>query len=307
MIGVSLTAGRYATTHAASPRGAAYGDRVMIRFTKMQGTGNDYLIIDGRKDRLPDLPKLSRAICDRHYGVGADGILILLDSDAADFRMRIFNPDGSEAEMCGNGIRSFAKYLYDRRVISSPEVSIETIAGVKTLKLIVKNKRVESVVVNMGEPILLRERIPMMGDPGMVIDETLPLDDGTRFKITAISMGNPHVVIFVEEIEKFPIDKYGPQIENHSFFPERTNVEFVKVLNEKEVVQRTWERGTGETLSCGTGASAVTAACILNRLTERKILVHVRGGDLRTEWREEDNCIYLSGPAVEVFRGEWDY
>ncbi|TFH42101.1 MAG: diaminopimelate epimerase [Chrysiogenales bacterium] len=278
-----------------------------MTFTKMQGTGNDYIIIDGRTQKLQDPRKLARAICDRHYGVGSDGILILLESESADYRMRIFNPDGSEPEMCGNGIRSFAKYLYDNRIISAPEVSIETTAGVKNLKLTVRNKKIESVIVNMGEPILQRERIPMIGDPGMVIDEGLHLDDGTRFRITSLSMGNPHVVIFVEEIEMFPIEKYGPLVENHSLFPNRTNVEFVKVLNREELIQRTWERGTGETLSCGTGASAVTVACILNKLTERKILIHLKGGDLKTEWREEDNSIYLTGPAVEVFRGEWDH
>jgi diaminopimelate epimerase len=277
----------------------------MIKFTKMQGTGNDFIIIDCRKTKITGPKKLAVAMCDRHYGVGADGILLLLDSGTADFRMRIFNPDGSEAEMCGNGIRCFAKYCYDNRITSAKQLEIETAAGIKKLNLVVKNKKVISVIINMGEPILRRDKIPMIGDQGMAIGETLRLDDGTRFSITSISMGNPHVVIFVEEIEKFPIEKYGPQIENHPLFPNRTNVEFVKVLNRREVVQRTWERGTGETLACGTGASAVTAACILNKLTERSMMIHLRGGDLKTEWRDEDNCIYLTGPATEVFRGEW--
>ena len=277
----------------------------MIKFTKMQGTGNDFIMIDCRKSKITGPKKLAVAVCDRHYGVGADGILLLLDSKQADYRMRIFNPDGSEAEMCGNGIRCFAKYLYDNGITGKKQLDIETAAGMKKLNLLVKNRKVISVMINMGEPILRRDRIPMIGDQGMVIGETLHLDDGTKFVITSVSMGNPHVVIFVEEIEKFPIEKYGPQVENHPLFPNRTNVEFVKVLNRKEVVQRTWERGTGETLACGTGASAVTAACIMNKLTERTIKIHLRGGDLKTEWRDDDNCIYLTGTAMRVFSGEW--
>ncbi len=277
----------------------------MITFTKMHGTGNDYVVIDGRKLKIASYGKLAKAMSDRHYGVGSDGILVLLESQTADFRMRMFNPDGSEAEMCGNGIRCFARYLYDNQITNKKELRVETAAGIKSLELTVKNKHVMSIIVTMGEPILRRDRIPMIGSQGMVVGESLQMEDGSRFTITAVSMGNPHAVIFVEEIEKFPVDKYGPLIEHHSLFPNRTNVEFVKVLNRNEVVQRTWERGTGETLSCGTGASAVTAACVLNRLTERKILIHLRGGDLNTEWREDDNVVYLSGPAVEVFKGEW--
>ncbi len=281
------------------------GETAMIKFTKMHGTGNDYVIIDGRKLKTASYGKLARAMSDRHYGVGSDGILVLLESKTADFRMRMFNPDGSEAEMCGNGIRCFARYLYDNRITNKKELRIETAAGTKSLELVVKNKHVTSITVTMGEPILRRDRIPMIGNQGMVVGESLQMEDGSRFTITAVSMGNPHAVIFVEEIDKFPVDKYGPLVEHHRLFPNRTNVEFIKVLNRNEVVQRTWERGTGETLSCGTGASAVTAACVLNKLTERKILIHLRGGDLRTEWREDDNTIYLSGPAVEVFKGEW--
>jgi|SRR3990172_4735760 len=277
----------------------------MIKFTKMHGTGNDYIIIDGRKNKFTGMKRLVEKMCDRHYGIGADGVLVLHDSDEADFKMSIFNPDGSEAEMCGNGIRCFAKYLHDNGITAMKQIAVETIAGIKKLELIVKGSTAESIVVNMGEPILQRERIPMVGKPGMVINELLHLADGSRFEITSLSMGNPHVVIFVEEIEKFPISKYGPLIENNNLFPSRTNVEFVKIINHKEVIQRTWERGAGETLSCGTGASAVTVACILNKLTGRKILIHLKGGELKTEWKEEDNSVYLTGPAVEVFRGEW--
>ncbi len=277
----------------------------MIEFSKMQGTGNDYLYINGIKNRISNHRNLAVKMCDRHYGVGADGIIFIHESAEADFKMRIFNPDGSEAEMCGNGIRCFAKYVYDYKLTKKTELAIETLSGIRNVSIQVKNKRVAGATVDMGEPVLQRERIPMAGDPGMVINEVLPLDDGMKFHITAVSMGNPHVIIFVEDLDKFPVEKYGPVIENHAFFPKRTNVEFVTLVNEKEVYQRTWERGTGETLSCGTGASAVTVASILNRKSERKITVHLKGGDLTIEWNEKNNRVYMTGPAVEVFTGVW--
>lgn len=276
-----------------------------MKFTKMHGTGNDYIYINAISEKIKKPEELAVKMSDRHFGIGSDGLILIEKSDRADFRMHMFNPDGSEAEMCGNGIRCFAKYVYDRGLAKAPEVSVETLAGIKTIKLTVKNKRAVSAVVDMGEPEFLREKIPMIGNTGMVINEVLPLDDGTRFEITAVSMGNPHVIIFVEDIDNFPVQKYGPIIENHDLFPNRTNVEFIKIISPTEVVQRTWERGAGETLSCGTGASAVTAACILNKKTERKITIHLLGGDLETEWRESDNRIFLSGPAVEVFEGVW--
>lgn len=277
----------------------------MISFTKMHGTGNDYIYINAMK-KMPKKPEsLAVQMSDRHYGVGSDGLILVLPSDEADFRMSMFNPDGSEAEMCGNGIRCFVKYVFDKGLTKKKEISVETLAGIKHLKLQVRNNKVTSVLVDMGEPVLQRERIPMLGEPGMVIREQLPLEDGTRFSITSVSMGNPHVVIFVEDIVNFPVAKYGPLIENNDLFPRRTNVEFVQIINEKEVIQRTWERGTGETLSCGTGASAVTVACILTKKTERKLKVHLSGGDLDLEWKEKDNHVYLKGPAVEVFEGHW--
>ncbi len=277
----------------------------MIKFTKMQGIGNDYIYIDARAAAPRHPERLAVAMSDRHFGVGSDGLILILKSDTADFRMRMFNADGSEAEMCGNGIRCFAKYVYDRGLSKSKRISVETPAGIKHLDISVRNRKVESVRVDMGEPILQRERIPMTGNPGMVINESLPLGDGVRFEITAVSMGNPHVVIYVEDVKNFPVEKYGTMIENHDLFPNRTNVEFVQILNRDEVVQRTWERGSGETLACGTGASAVTVAGVLTKRTARSILVHLNGGDLRTEWREEDNHVFLAGPAVEVFRGTW--
>ncbi|MGV7929476.1 MAG: diaminopimelate epimerase [Spirochaetota bacterium] len=277
----------------------------MVKFTKMHGIGNDYIYIDARSTAVRHPEKLAVAMSDRHFGVGSDGLILILKSETADFRMRMFNADGSEAEMCGNGIRCFAKYVYDHALIKNKRISVETLAGVKHLDMQVKNKKVETVRVDMGEPILQRERIPMSGNPGMVIGEALSLEDGVRFEITAVSMGNPHAVIYVEDVKNFPVEKYGTMIENHDLFPNRTNVEFVQILNEEEVIQRTWERGSGETLACGTGASAVTVAGVLMRRTARSILVHLNGGDLRTEWREDDNHVFLTGPAVEVFQGIW--
>ncbi|HSV96838.1 MAG TPA: diaminopimelate epimerase [Spirochaetota bacterium] len=277
----------------------------MVKFTKMQGIGNDYIFIDARSTAVRHPEKLAATMSDRHFGVGSDGLILILKSDSADFRMRMFNADGSEAEMCGNGIRCFAKYVYDHGLTKNKRISVETLAGAKQLDMQVKNKKVETVRVDMGEPILQRERIPMAGNPGMVIGEALSLEDGVRFEITAVSMGNPHAVIYVEDIKNFPVEKYGKMIENHDLFPNRTNVEFVQILNEGEVIQRTWERGSGETLACGTGASAVTVAGVLTRRTARSILVHLNGGDLQTEWREDDNHVFLTGPAVEVFRGTW--
>lgn len=271
----------------------------------MQGIGNDYIFIDARSTAVRHPEKLAATMSDRHFGVGSDGLILILKSDSADFRMRMFNADGSEAEMCGNGIRCFAKYVYDHGLTKNKRISVETLAGAKQLDMQVKNKKVETVRVDMGEPILQRERIPMAGNPGMVIGEALSLEDGVRFEITAVSMGNPHAVIYVEDIKNFPVEKYGKMIENHDLFPNRTNVEFVQILNEGEVIQRTWERGSGETLACGTGASAVTVAGVLTRRTARSILVHLNGGDLQTEWREDDNHVFLTGPAVEVFRGTW--
>jgi diaminopimelate epimerase len=277
----------------------------MVKFTKMHGIGNDYLFIDARRRAVNNPEELARKMSDHHFGVGADGLILILPSKSAEFRMRIFNADGSEAEMCGNGIRCFAKYVYDRGLAPDRRISVETPAGIKQIDVHVKNKTVESASVEMGEPVLQRERIPMNGDPGMVINETLLLDDGVKFQVTALSMGNPHVVIYVEDVKKFPVEKYGPMVECHGLFPNRTNVEFVQVLNEGEVVQRTWERGSGETMACGTGASAVTVAGVLTRKTARRIIVHLSGGDLETEWREDNNRVYLSGPAVEVFHGVW--
>jgi len=277
----------------------------MIKFTKMHGTGNDYVYIEDLQGKKKNPSKLSIEMSDRHFGIGSDGLIVIMKSDSADFRMRMFNADGSEAEMCGNGIRCFSKYVYDHKLTKKDTLLIETGGGIKEIKLKIKDGKAESATVDMGVPILQREKIPMLGDPGMVIDETLHLDDGTKFNITSVSMGNPHVVVYVEDVDNFPVEKYGRMIENHTLFPQRTNVEFVEIVNPKEVKQRTWERGSGETLSCGTGASAVTVAGVLTKQTERKLKIKILGGELKTEWNEKTDSVYLTGPAVEVFSGEW--
>lgn len=276
-----------------------------MKFTKMHGAGNDYIYIEDLKENIKKPSRLAVDMSNRNFGVGSDGLILILKSKSADFRMRMFNSDGSESEMCGNGIRCFAKYVYDHKLTDKEEIDIETGGGIKHLKLKLKKGLVDAVQVDMGEPVLQRERIPMIGEPGMVINEDLHLPDGVTFTITSVSMGNPHVVIFVEDAGNFPVAKYGPIIENYNLFPHRTNVEFVQVLNNKEVIQRTWERGAGETMACGTGASAVTVAGVLTKLTERKITVHLKGGDLKTEWDSRSNHLFMTGPAVEVFQGEW--
>jgi len=278
---------------------------VIMKFTKMHGAGNDYIFIEDFKQSIKNPSKLTIEMSNRNFGVGSDGLILILKSKKADFRMRMFNSDGSESEMCGNGIRCFAKYVYDHRLTKKDKIAIETKGGIKFLELKIKSGLVNSVKVDMGEPIFIREQIPMIGDPGMAVNENIRLLDGVSFAITSLSMGNPHAVIFVEDVENFPVSKYGPMIENLNLFPNRTNVEFVQVLSKKEIIQRTWERGSGETLACGTGASAATVAGALTMQTERKITVHLKGGILKTEWNEKDNHVYLTGPAVEVFNGVW--
>lgn len=278
----------------------------MIPFTKMHGAGNDYIYIDNRENLVKNPNELAIKLSNRNFGIGGDGIILILNSKKADFKMRIFNADGSEAEMCGNGIRCFSKFVYDQKLTDKKILTIETLAGIMTLNLNIKNNLVSTVIVDMGEPILLRDQIPMIGETGTVINEDLSLDDGTTFQITTVSMGNPHAVIFVEDVANFPVSKYGPMIENHNLFPNRTNVEFVEIIDRNKVIQRTWERGSGETLACGTGASAVTVAAILNKLTERKITVELKGGELSTEWKIDDNHLYLDGPATTVFQGKID-
>ena len=276
-----------------------------MRFTKMHGIGNDFVVVNTLTENLEeaDYAEASRRLNHRKFGVGGDGLLLVLPSKVADYKMRMFNPDGSESEMCGNGIRCFAKYLYDRRLLSDPSVKVDTLAGVKSLKLLLRMGSVESVRVDMGQPLLLRSEIPMRGDDnGRVVNESLKVE-GRKFDITAVNMGNPHVLIFEEHVADFPVAKYGPLVENHKAFPERTNVHFLQVCNQNEIILRTWERGAGETLACGTGACASVVACVLNGKTSRNVLAHLPGGDLRIEWLG-DNRVLMTGPATQVFDGE---
>jgi len=275
-----------------------------MKFTKMHGAGNDYVYVNCFDEVVDNPEKVAIKVSNRNFGIGSDGLILILPSDRADLRMRMFNADGSESEMCGNGIRCVAKYAYDHGLVTKKEISAETGAGVLTLQLITNSlDRVEKVRVNMGAPRLSRSEIPMLGNgPARVVAEPLNILH-TTFNITCISMGNPHCVIFVDDVESLQLEKYGPLIENHDIFPRRTNVEFVHVISPDEVRQRTWERGAGETLACGTGASAVCVAGVLNGLTGKRILNHLSGGDLELEWAEDGN-VYMTGPAVEVFNGE---
>ena len=275
-----------------------------MKFTKMQGAGNDYVYVNCFVEQVADPAAVAVKVSNRNFGIGSDGLILIMPSDQADVRMRMFNSDGSESEMCGNGIRCVAKYAFDHGIVSKKEISAETGAGILTLQLVTGvDGKVEKVRVNMGPARLTRGEIPMLGNAAdKVVNEPLNILHST-FHITCASMGNPHCVIFVDDVESFQVEKYGPLIENHELFPRRTNVEFVQVLSRTEVRQRTWERGAGETLACGTGSSAVTAACVLNGLTEKKILNHLSGGDLEMEWGDDGN-IYMTGPAVEVFSGE---
>ena len=276
-----------------------------MKFTKMHGIGNDFVVVNALAD-IPDedqLSIISQKVNDRKFGIGGDGLILVLPSKTADFKMRMFNPDGSEAEMCGNGIRCFAKYVYEHKLFPESQLKVETLAGIKILRLQTRGGKVETVRVDMGVPRLLRSEIPMRGDDNeKVIAEGLKAE-GRRFDITAVSMGNPHVVIFEDNLESFPVARYGPAIENHKSFPQRTNVHFVHVCNNGEIIIRTWERGAGETLACGTGACACVVASVLNNKTGRTVLAHLPGGDLRIEWTG-DNRVMMTGPAAEVFGGE---
>jgi diaminopimelate epimerase len=272
----------------------------------MHGAGNDYVYVNCFEETVADPAALARQVSNRNFGIGSDGLILILPSEVADVRMRMFNSDGSESEMCGNGIRCVAKYAFDHGLVDQKVITVETGAGILNLMLFTNEAdQVERVRVNMGRPRLTRGEIPMTGSPEeQVINTELKVLDRT-FHITCVSMGNPHCVIFVDNVAEFPLAKYGPAIENHPMFPNRTNVEFVEVISPTEISQRTWERGAGETLACGTGSSAVTVAGVLNERTERHLLNHLLGGDLEMEWAE-DGSVFMTGPAVQVFEGVFD-
>jgi diaminopimelate epimerase len=271
----------------------------------MQGAGNDYVYLDCVNGPTPaDPPALSRAISDRHFGVGGDGLILICTSDKADARMRMFNNDGSEAEMCGNGLRCVAKFVHDHNIARKPTLKVETGSGVLTVHVEKTDGRTSLVTVDMGEPILTGERIPtkLPGNPPIDVPLTVA---GRTLTVTCVSMGNPHCVTFVDEITDELVLCVGPQVENHPAFPRKTNVEFVKVQSRSEATMRVWERGSGETLACGTGACGMLVAGILSGRFDRRITGHLRGGDLRLHWSESDKHVYMTGPAVEVFSGEW--
>jgi diaminopimelate epimerase len=276
-----------------------------MKFAKMHGAGNDYIYINGFEEPVDDPATLAQQLSHRNFGIGGDGLILILPSTVADVRMRMFNADGSEAEMCGNGVRCVAKYAYDHGLVAQRHISVETGAGILPLQLFTNPaNRVERVRVNMGKPRLRRGEIPMTGPPDQqVIASELTILD-RAFQITCVSMGNPHCVIFVDSVEEFPVEKYGPALEHHPLFTNRTNVEFVEIVSPAEVRQRTWERGAGETLACGTGAAAVVVAGVLNGRTERVLRNRLRGGELEMEW-SEDGHVFMTGPAVQVFEGDY--
>lgn len=274
-----------------------------MKFTKMHGCGNDYIYVNLFEETVNNPSEVSIKVSDRHFGIGADGLVLIGPSDIADFRMRIFNADGSEAEMCGNATRCVAKYVYEHKLTNKTTITLETGAGIKELVLTVNDGVVELVRVDMGEPILEPAKIPVEANSDRVIDEPFEVD-GKTWRMTCVSMGNPHAVTFVDDVSELDLEKIGPSFENHSRFPKRTNTEFCHVISRNEVDMRVWERGSGETWACGTGACGLVMACVLNGYTDNKVLVHLRGGDLIIEYDEATNHVFKTGPATEVFSGE---
>lgn len=275
-----------------------------MRFTKMQGCGNDYIYINCFEEKVENPEKLAIAMSERHFGVGSDGLVLIMPSETGDFRMRMFNLDGSEGKMCGNASRCVGKYVYERGLTDKTLVALETLGGMKYLDLHVKDGIVESVTVDMGEPILEAAQIPVVSEKNTVIGEKVQILD-REFEYTCVSMGNPHAVAFVDSVKDFPLETYGKVSECHPMFPERVNTEMVEVIDESHVKMRVWERGSGETWACGTGACATAVACHLNGKTGRKVDVELIGGTLTIEWKEEDNHVYMTGPAEFSFDGVW--
>ena len=289
-----------------------------MKFTKMQGCGNDYVYIDGAAETVPQekKPELVRLLSDRHFGIGSDGVIFInhgehanFSPDVADFEMEMYNADGTRAEMCGNGIRCVGKYVYDSGLTRETTVRVISAGKVKVLELAVEDGKVQKVRVNMGAPELLAERIPVIAEKEQAVDEPITVE-GKEYHMNCVSMGNPHAVVFMEEapwlgeLSELPIEKIGPFFENHERFPNRTNTEFVKVLDDHTVEMRVWERGTGETLACGTGACAVAVACVLSGKTADHVTVKLLGGDLEIRWDREANLVYMTGPAAVSFTGE---
>ena len=272
-----------------------------MKFTKMHGCGNDYVYVDCTKSMLEDPSAVAIDVSERHFGVGSDGLILICPSEKGDFRMRMFNADGSEGAMCGNGIRCVAKFVYDKGLTNKTRIAVETLGGVKYLDLTVENGKVSRVRVDMGAPILEAQKIPVLGLGAQVVGKTVSVA-GQEWTMTCVSMGNPHAVVWCNDVKNLNIEEIGPRFEHHPMFPDRVNTEFVRVLDRKNVEMRVWERGSGETLACGTGACATAVACFLNGLTDRSVTVHLLGGELDIEVTED--TVFMTGPATTVFEGE---
>lgn len=273
----------------------------------MQGIGNDYVYVNCFEETVQDPSAVARFVSDRHFGIGSDGLILIKPSDVADCEMEMYNLDGSQGAMCGNGIRCVAKFVYDKGIVRKKNLSIDTKSGIKYLSLTVKNGKVSTVEVNMGSPVLMANQIPVVSDTEQVIDQPLEVN-GKTYRITAVSMGNPHAIVYMDDLENLDISTLGPQFENHLAFPDRINTEFVKVIDRHTLQMRVWERGSGETLACGTGACAVAVASVLNGLVDgdRPVTVKLLGGDLQIFWNRQEDLVYMTGPAVTVFEGEID-
>jgi diaminopimelate epimerase len=279
----------------------------MIKFTKMHGLGNDYVYIDCTEEqKIKNISSLAQFISNRHFGVGSDGLILICKSDIADFKMRMFNYDGTEAEMCGNGIRCVGKFVYDKGLTKKDNITVETLAGIKKLKFNIKEGNVETVEVDMGEPILEPDKIPVISEEAIVKNLKIKAREN-EFKFTCVSMGNPHAITIVDNTKDFNIEKYGPVLEKDEHFPRRANIEFIELVDKNNIKMRVWERGAGETLACGTGACASVVACALNGYIENEANVELLGGTLKIRWDKENNHIYMTGPATTVFEGEIDY
>lgn len=276
-----------------------------MKFTKMQGLGNDYVYVNCFEEKIENPPAVARYVSDRHFGIGSDGLIMINPSEVADFEMEMYNADGSRGEMCGNGIRCVAKYVYDYRLTDKTQISVETLGGIKYLDLTVEDGKVVLVKVDMGKSELKSDLIPIISENEKVIDEPIEVD-GQVYHMTGVSMGNPHTVIYVDDVKNLDLEKIGPKFENHERFPKRINTEFVHCIDRNTVEMRVWERGSGETLACGTGACAVAVASILNNLTDTRVTVKLLGGDLQIEWDREKNHVFMTGPAKVVFDGVID-
>jgi len=276
-----------------------------MEFVKMEGCGNDYVYVNGFNTKIDNPNELSKIVSDRHFGIGSDGLIVINPSEVADFKMSMYNADGSEGKMCGNGIRCVAKYVYDYKMIDKEVITVETLAGIKTLKLNVENGKVKTVRVNMGSPIINAKDVPVISDKEKVINEPVVID-GKEYGITCVSMGNPHAITFVDDTDSLKIEKIGPAFEKNEIFPDRVNTEFIQIIDRKTIKMRVWERGSGETLACGTGACASVVACVLNNLTDNKVTVKLLGGDLEIKYDTDENTVYMTGPARIAFTGNID-